>query len=121
MSDAARTALTVFCYCVSALAQLAAIALLVTEGRRTGAALRRWRDAESGPPTLAGATTGTGPTGATAVTGPPLPAGPGVDARRADRAALVDPLLGNRFDRTSAVVLLAVGVVVGTIGHLLSL
>ncbi|MGY1631067.1 hypothetical protein ACI784_05070 [Geodermatophilus sp. SYSU D01186] len=133
MSDAARTALTVFCYCVAALAQLAAIALLVAEGRRTGAALRRWAAADPGPVAVtgpAGTTAVTGPpppSGATAVTGPrpspSLPAvdGRSVDGRGADRVALVDPLLGNRFDRTGAVVLLAAGVVVGTIGHLLSL
>jgi hypothetical protein len=123
MSDAARTALTVFCYCVAVLAQLAALALLVAEGRRTGAALRRWRDADLDPAAGAGpsgATAVTGPSGATAVTGPPQPSNPGVDGRRADRAGLVDPLLGNGFDRRGAVVLLAVGIVVGTIGHLLS-
>jgi hypothetical protein len=124
MSDAARTALTVFCYCVAVLAQLAALALLVAEGRRTGAALRRWRDAERAPSAVtgpAGASAVTGPAGASAVTGPPQPTGPAVDAWRADRAGLVDPLLGNRFDRTGAVVLLAVGLVLGTIGQLLSL
>ncbi|MGY1637980.1 hypothetical protein ACI78V_15145 [Geodermatophilus sp. SYSU D00742] len=131
MSETARTALTVVCYSVAVLAQLAALAILVAEGRRAGAALRRWRDAEPGPATGAGPPSPTavvGPPGTTAVVGPPgtttalVPtSGPATDRRRADRAALVDPLLGNAFDRTSAVVLLVVGVVVGTIGHLLSL
>jgi hypothetical protein len=34
---------------------------------------------------------------------------------------MMDDVLGNQFDRTAAVVLLVIGVVVGTLGHFLSL
>jgi hypothetical protein len=111
MSDTARTALTVLCYAVAALAQLAALAVLIAEGRRTDAALRRWRDAEPGPP--GPGTPGTG--------GPGAGVAPRTDRPRGGRAGLVDALLGSRFDRAVVVVLLAVGVVVGGLGHLLGL
>jgi hypothetical protein len=90
VSDTAQTALAVVCYVVAMSAQLAGIALLVRETRRTRVGLRRWRDAR--PP-----------------------------GRQEDRDALVAELLGNQFDRTSALVLLAIGVVAGALGHLLDL
>ncbi|RBY82499.1 hypothetical protein DQ238_04220 [Geodermatophilus sp. TF02-6] len=101
MSETARVALAVVCFSVALLAQLTGIALLVGEGRRTGDALRRWRDARSG------------------VGGRDTPAGAPVRAEELD--GLVDHLLGNRFDRATAAVLLLVGVVAGALGSLLSL
>jgi hypothetical protein len=41
--------------------------------------------------------------------------------RRAELPDLVGDLLGNSFDRRTAVVLLVVGVVAGAVGHFLSL
>ncbi|MBB3083080.1 hypothetical protein [Geodermatophilus sabuli] len=111
MSDTARTALTVLCYAVAALAQLAALGVLVAEGRRTGAALRHWRDAEPGP--IGPGTPGPG--------GSSAGIAPRTDRPHGGRAGLVDALLGSRFDRGVVVVLLTVGVVVGGIGHLLGL
>ncbi|MFW3172725.1 hypothetical protein [Geodermatophilus sp. CPCC 206100] len=46
MSETAQVALAVVCLVVSALAELVALALLLREGRRTSAALRRWRDGD---------------------------------------------------------------------------
>jgi len=94
MSDTARLALTVVCYVVAVLAQLAGLALLAKEGRRVGATLPRWRDADPQP---------------------------GSAGRRGELDRVVDDLLGNRFDRTSALALLALGVVAGGLGHFLGL
>jgi hypothetical protein len=49
MSETAQVALAVVCLLVSVLAELVALALLVREGRRTSAALRRWRDSGGVP------------------------------------------------------------------------
>ena len=97
MSDTAQVALTVLCYVVAALAQLAGLALLVKEVQRTGRALARWRATWE-------------------------EAGEADSSRlRSELGAVVDHLLGNRFDRRSAVVLLVIGVVVGALGNLVSL
>ncbi|MDP9428481.1 MAG: hypothetical protein M3Q47_06195 [Actinomycetota bacterium] len=97
MSDTAQVALTVVCYVVSVLAQLAGLALIVKEVQRTGRALARWRAIreEAGKADSSG--------------------------QRGELGAVVDHVLGNQFDRTSAVVLLVIGVVVGALGNLLSL
>lgn len=95
MNPTARLALTVVCWVLALLTELAGIVLLVVEGRRTGRALRRWREAR--------------------------PGGEGLFAERRQLATLVDVLSGNPFDRGMAVGLIAVGVVVGTVGNLLTL
>ena len=87
MRDTARLALTVVCFAVALVAELAALALLLREARRAERALRRWRD-----------------------TDPPVPV-----------RLVADQLLGNRFDRGAAVVLLVVGLVVGALGNFLGL
>ncbi|NEK57912.1 hypothetical protein GCU56_08515 [Geodermatophilus sabuli] len=92
MSDTAQTALTVVCHLVAVSAQLAGLALLARERRRTGTALRRWSEATPGAPDPA-----------------------------ADRTALVEALRGNSFDRSSAIVLLAVGFGAAALGHLIGL
>ncbi|SFL24379.1 hypothetical protein [Geodermatophilus ruber] len=101
MSDTAQVGLAVVCYAVAVSAQLAGLALLVTEARRTGAALRRWRDED---PERRWSDED------------PEPAG-----QHGDLDRVVARLVGNSFDRTAAVVLLAVGVVAGALGHFLSL
>ena len=95
MSPTARLALTVLSWALALLAELAGIALLVKEGRRTGRALRRWRQVD--------------------------PADEGLFAKQRQLDGLVDVLTGNPFDRGTAVALLAVGVVLGTVGDLLTL
>jgi hypothetical protein len=44
MSETAQVALAVVCLLVSLLTELTALTLLIRESRRTGAALRAWRD-----------------------------------------------------------------------------
>jgi hypothetical protein len=95
MSPTARLALTVVCWTLALLAEVAGILLLVVEGRRTGRALRRWRHVE--------------------------PADEGLFAKQRQLDGLVDVLVGSSFDRGTAVALLALGVVVGTVGNLLTL
>jgi|GEM_PF-6810932 len=95
MSPTARLALTVLCWTLALLAELAGIALLVKEGRRTGRALRRWRQV--------------------------APEDEGLFAKQRQLDALVDVLAGNSFDRGTAVALVALGVVLGTVGDLLTL
>jgi hypothetical protein len=95
MSPTARVALTVVCWTLALVCELAGLALLVTEGRHTGSALRRWRDVD--------------------------PADEGLFAKQRQLDVLADVLAGNSFDRSTAVALLAVGVVVGTVGNLLTL
>src|SRR3712207_9094792 len=97
MSETAQVALAVVCFAVAVLAQVTGLALLVAEARRTGAALRRWRDG--------------GPEGHR----PETPVRPG------DLAVLVDALLGNRVDRAAAPALLVGGVVAGARGWGLAL
>jgi hypothetical protein len=46
MSPDARVALAVVCVVLGVVAELAGIALLVLEGRRTARALRRWRGSD---------------------------------------------------------------------------
>ena len=91
MSDTAQVAVTVVCHLVALTAALTGLGLLAKERRRTDAALRRWGE------------------------------GPGERDPAGDRAALVDALLGNAFDRTTAVVLLAVAVGAAFVGHLVAL
>ncbi len=97
MSDSAQLALTVVCYVVAVCAQLAGLALVVKEVRRTSRALRRWQAAST--------------------------EGRGLDAsvRGGELSLIVDDLLGDRFDRAGAVVLVGIGVVAGALGHFLSL
>jgi hypothetical protein len=97
MSETAQVALAVVCFAVAVLAQVTGLALLVADARRTGAALRRWRDSS--------------------------PAGhrPETPVRLGDLAVLLDTLLDNRFDRAAAAVLLVVGVVAGALGWFLAL
>jgi hypothetical protein len=93
MSDTARLALTVVCWVLALVAELSAIALLAREGRAAGRVLRRWYDAPR----------------------------PGDERQRPSLDAALQQLLVNRFDRGAAVFLLVLGVVVGTVGNLLSL
>jgi hypothetical protein len=95
MSPTARLALTVVCWTLALLAEVAGLLLLVADGRRTGRALRRWRQVD--------------------------PDDEGLFAKQHQLDALVDVLTGNAFDRATAVALLVLGVVVGTIGNLLTL
>jgi hypothetical protein len=95
MSPTARVALIVVCWTVTLLTELAGLLLLALEGRRTGRALRRWREID--------------------------PETEGIFARQRQLDDLVDVLTGRPFDRLSAVALLATGVVVGAIGAFLSL
>lgn len=97
MSETAQVALAVVCFSVAALAQLTGLALLVADARRTGSALRRWRD------------------------GCPPGREQETPVRLGELAGLLDSLLGNRFDRAAAAVLLVVGVVAGALGGLLAL
>jgi hypothetical protein len=97
MSETAQAALAVVCFSVALLAQVTGLALLVADARRTGAALRRWRDGgaagrEREAPVRLGELTG-----------------------------LLDSLLDNHFDRAAAAVLLLVGVVAGALGWFLAL
>jgi hypothetical protein len=95
MSATARLALTVVCWLVALVAEVCALVLLAREWRAVSRALRRWRNLRRA--------------------GGEQPAG--LD----DLDGLVDHLLDNPFDRSAAVVLLVVGVVVGTVGNILSL
>ena len=97
MSDSAQLALAVVCYVVAVCAQLAGLALVVKEVRRTSRALRRWQAAGT--------------------------EGRALDAsvRGGELSLIVDDLLGDRFDRAGAVVLVGIGVVAGALGHFLSL
>ena len=95
MSPTARLALIVVCWTLALFAEVVGILLLVAESRRTGRALRRWRQVE--------------------------PDDEALFARQRQLDDLVDVLVGNPFDRGVAVALLALGVVVGTIGDLLTL
>ncbi len=97
MSETARVALAVVCFSVALLAQLTGLALLVADARRTGSALRRWRD---------GGTAGRDPEG---------------PVRLGELTSLLDSLLGNRFDRAAAAALLLVGAVAGALGWFLAL
>jgi hypothetical protein len=94
MSPTARVALAVVCWSLALVSELTGLALLVTEGRRTGRALRRWRDVD--------------------------PAEEGMFAKQRQLDALTDVLAGNTVDRVTAVLLLAVGFVAGTVGNLLT-
>ena len=94
MSPTARVALTVVCYTLALVTELAGITLLLREGRRTGRALRRWRDEDEEEALF---------------------------ARQRQLDGIVDVLLGNVFDRVAALVLLIVGVAAGALGNFLSL
>jgi hypothetical protein len=94
-TPSARLALTVVCWTLALFAEVAGILLLVVEGRRTGRALRRWRQVE--------------------------PEDEGLFAKQHQLDGLVDVLAGNPVDRGTAVALLVIGVVVGTVGNLLTL
>jgi hypothetical protein len=95
MLPTARLALTIVCWTLALVAEVAGLLLLVAEGRRTGRALRRWREVD--------------------------PADEGLFAKQRQLDTLVDVLTGRPFDRGTAVALLAIGVVVGTVGNLLTL
>ena len=97
MSETAQVALAVVCFSVALLAQVTGLALLVVDARRTGAALRRWRDGGA--------------------------AGREREApvRLGELTALLDSLLDGHFDRAAAAVLLLVGVVAGALGWFLAL
>jgi hypothetical protein len=95
MSPTARLALAVVCWSLALVCELAGLALLIKEGRRTGRALRSWREVD--------------------------PADEGLFAKQKQLDVLADALAGSSFDRGSAVALLVVGVVTGTAGNLLSL
>jgi hypothetical protein len=97
MSETAQVALAVVCFSVALLAQVTGLALLVADARRTGSALRRWRD------------------GGVAGREQEAP------VRLGELTSLLDSLLDNRFDRAAAVVLLLVGVVAGALGWFLAL
>ena len=97
MSETAQVALAVVCFSVALLAQVTGLAMLVADARRTGSALRRWRD------------------GGMAGREREAP------VRLAELTGLLDSLLGNRFDRAAAAVLLLVGVVASAVGGLLAL
>jgi hypothetical protein len=97
MSETAQVALAVVCFSVAVLAGLAGIGLVVAEARRTSSALRRWRDR------------------------PPAGADGDPAVSRAELVRVVDHLLGNPFDRATAVALLLVGVLTGAVGGFLSL
>jgi hypothetical protein len=87
----------VLCFALALVAELIGVALVVSEVRSAGRALRRWRDAHP-------AGTGQGSAG---------PAG--------DLDQVVSGLLGSPFDRVSAAVLIVVGIVAGAAGNFLSL
>ena len=97
MSETAQVDLAVVCFSVAVLAQVTGLALLVLDARRTGSAVRRWRDGGS----------------------------PGREretpVRLGELDGLLDSLLDNRFDRATAAVLLMVGVVAGALGWFLAL
>jgi hypothetical protein len=95
MSPTARVALTVVCWTLALVTELSGIALLVLEARRTGRALRRWRDLDAAEPALL--------------------------ARQQDLDGVVELLAGRSFDRAFAISLLVVGVVAGALGNFLSL
>src|SRR5690349_12887361 len=76
MTTTARLALTVVCWTLALLAEVAGILLLVVEGRRTGRALRRWRQVD--------------------------PQDEGLFAKQRQLDGLVDVLAGNPFDRGDA-------------------
>jgi hypothetical protein len=95
MTPTARVALALVCFLLALVTGLTGLALVILEGRRTARALRRWRDEEAGEE--------------------------GLFARQRQLDGIVDVLLGNSFDRTAAVVLLAVAVVAGVLGGLLRL
>jgi hypothetical protein len=97
MSETAQVALAVVCFSVALLAQVTGLALLVADARRAGSALRRGRD------------------GGTAGRDREAP------VRLGELTSLLDSLLGNRFDRAAATVLLLVGVVAGALGWFLAL
>jgi hypothetical protein len=94
MSPTAQVALTVVCYTLALVTELTGLTLLVREGRRTGRALRRWRDEDKQEALF---------------------------ARQRQLDGIVDVLLGNVFDRVAAVVLLIVGVAASALGNFLSL
>ncbi len=97
MSETAQVALAVVCFSVALLAQLTGLALLVADARRTGSTLRRWHDAGA--------------------------AGRAQEApvQHGELTSLLDSLMGNRFDRAAAAVLLVVGVVAAALGWFLAL
>ena len=95
MSSTARLALIVVCWSLALVTEVAGIVLLLADHRRTGRALRRWREVD--------------------------PADEGLFARQSQLDALVDLLTGNGFDRVMGVALLVTGIVVGTAGNLLTL
>jgi hypothetical protein len=95
MTPTARLALTIVCWTLALVAEVAGLLLLVAESRRTGRALRRWREVD--------------------------PEDEGLFAKQRQLDTLVDVLAGRPFDRGTAVALLVVGVVVGTAGNLLTL
>jgi hypothetical protein len=95
MTSPARLALLVVCWVLALVAEVAGLLLLVIESRRTGRALQRWRQLD--------------------------PDEEGLFAKQRQLDELVDVLAGNPFDRGAAVALLVLGVVVGTIGNLLTL
>ncbi len=98
MSETAQVALAVVCFSVALLAQVTGLAMLVADARRTGSALRRWRDG--------------------GIAGREREA----PVRLAELTSLLDSLLGNRFDRAAAAaVLLLVGVVASAVGGFLAL
>jgi hypothetical protein len=92
MDHTALLALTVVCFVVAVAAELAGVALAVSEVRRASRALRRWRNAD-----------------------------PGGNDQGADLEEVVRALLGKPFDRVSAVVLVLVGIGTGALGNFLSL
>jgi hypothetical protein len=95
MSDTARLALTLVCWLLAGAAEVTGIALLAKEARASRRAVARWRERrDSAPEPSAGLE---------------------------DVEDVLDQLLGNRFDRAAAVGLLALGVVVGSIGNFLGL
>jgi len=96
MSDDARLALTLICYVIALVAQLAGLVLVIREARRAGRALRRWQAANPAQ----------------------NPEGSLGQQTRVDE--VVTALLGNPLDRWTAVLLLVLGVVVGGVGNFLS-
>jgi hypothetical protein len=84
-------------YGIAFVAELSGIALVVTEGRRAQAALRRWRDAN------------------------PNNNPDGAFGQQLELNGVMEHLLGSQANRRAAVALLVLGVVAGTLGNYLSL
>jgi hypothetical protein len=97
MTHTALLTLTVVCFVVAFVAELAGVALAASEVRSASRALRRWKSAN------------------------PAATERGSDDHLLRLDPVISGLLGNSFDRVAAVALILVGIVTGALGNFLSL